>query len=156
MLLKDVGAPSTLVKTLGIEKQKGSLFCGQVRWAHHSMVSKENAQPFVVNCKQHIYGAQWQYHKHPRAGSIPLPRKGTICRAQRWRNVSPYRGALPDIEIKKRDALQTTNPASLHAQSHHRHVWKTGGLHAAVIADPSPAIAGPSKLAAASILVWEN
>ena len=31
-LLKDVGAPSTLVKTLGIEDQEGKIFCGQVRW----------------------------------------------------------------------------------------------------------------------------
>jgi glucosamine 6-phosphate synthetase-like amidotransferase/phosphosugar isomerase protein len=33
ILLKDVGAPSVLVKTLEIEKQAGKLFCGQVRWA---------------------------------------------------------------------------------------------------------------------------
>lgn len=56
-LLKDVGAPSTLVKTLGIEKQSGKLFCGQVRWATFGFVNKVNAQPHEVKCKRHIYGA---------------------------------------------------------------------------------------------------
>ncbi len=56
-LLKDVGAPSTLVKTLGIEKQSGKIFCGQVRWATFGFVNKQNAQPHEVKCKRHIYGA---------------------------------------------------------------------------------------------------
>jgi len=57
VLLKDVGAPSTLVKTLGIETQSGMLFCGQVRWATFGYVNKLNAQPHEVKCKRHIYGA---------------------------------------------------------------------------------------------------
>lgn len=57
VLLKDVGAPSTLVRTLGIENQKGKLFCGQVRWATFGFVNKANAQPHEVKCKRHIYGA---------------------------------------------------------------------------------------------------
>ncbi len=56
-LLKDVGAPSTLVKTLGMEDQGGQLFCGQVRWATFGTVNKDNAQPHEVYCKRHIYGA---------------------------------------------------------------------------------------------------
>ncbi|MBN2829979.1 MAG: SIS domain-containing protein, partial [Candidatus Cloacimonetes bacterium] len=56
-LLKDVGAPSTLVKTLGIEKQAGKIFCGQVRWATFGAVDKVNAQPHRVNCRRNIYGA---------------------------------------------------------------------------------------------------
>ncbi len=56
-LLKDVGAPSTLVKTLGIEEQEGKIFCGQVRWATFGTVTKKNAQPHVVKCKKYIYGA---------------------------------------------------------------------------------------------------
>ncbi len=56
-LLKDVGAPSTLVKTLGIEDQEGKIFCGQVRWATFGSVTQINAQPHIVKCKQHIYGA---------------------------------------------------------------------------------------------------
>ncbi len=56
-LLKDVGAPSTLVKTLGIEKQAGKLFCGQVRWATFGFVNKVNAQPHIVECKRFMYGA---------------------------------------------------------------------------------------------------
>ncbi len=57
VLLKDVGAPSTLVKTLGIERQGGQIFCGQVRWATFGAVNKENAQPHEVRCKRHLYGA---------------------------------------------------------------------------------------------------
>jgi glutamine---fructose-6-phosphate transaminase (isomerizing) len=57
VVLKDVGAPSKLVKTLGIEKQEGKLFCGQVRWATFGFVNKANAQPHDVKCKKHIYGA---------------------------------------------------------------------------------------------------
>ncbi|MDD3103765.1 MAG: SIS domain-containing protein [Candidatus Cloacimonetes bacterium] len=57
ILLKDVGAPSTLVKTLGIEKQSGKIFCGQVRWATFGSVSKVNAQPHEVKCKRHLFGA---------------------------------------------------------------------------------------------------
>lgn len=56
-LLKDVGAPSVLVKSLGIEKQEGIIFCGQVRWATFGTVNKVNAQPHEVQCKRHIYGA---------------------------------------------------------------------------------------------------
>ncbi|MDD3051629.1 MAG: SIS domain-containing protein, partial [Candidatus Cloacimonetes bacterium] len=56
-LLKDVGAPSTLVKTLGIENEEGRLFCGQVRWATFGRVDKVNSQPHVVRCKKFIYGA---------------------------------------------------------------------------------------------------
>jgi glucosamine 6-phosphate synthetase-like amidotransferase/phosphosugar isomerase protein len=57
VLLKDVGKPSTLVKTLGMENQEGKIFCGQVRWATFGSVTKKNAQPHEVNCKRHIYGA---------------------------------------------------------------------------------------------------
>jgi len=54
---KDVGAPSELVQTLGIDKLYGKLFCGQVRWATFGSVDKENSQPHEVNCKKHLYGA---------------------------------------------------------------------------------------------------
>jgi glutamine---fructose-6-phosphate transaminase (isomerizing) len=57
VLLKDIGAPSTLIDTLGIRKQKGKIFCGQVRWATFGSVDKLNAQPHEVHCKVHIYGA---------------------------------------------------------------------------------------------------
>ncbi|MFA6653570.1 MAG: glutamine--fructose-6-phosphate aminotransferase, partial [Candidatus Delongbacteria bacterium] len=56
-LKKDVGAPSDLVKTLGITQMKGKIFCGQVRWATFGAVTKDNAQPHEVKCKKHIYGA---------------------------------------------------------------------------------------------------
>jgi glucosamine 6-phosphate synthetase-like amidotransferase/phosphosugar isomerase protein len=57
VLLKDVGAPSTLIETLGINKQLGKIFCGQVRWATFGAVTKVNAQPHEVRCKIHLYGA---------------------------------------------------------------------------------------------------
>ncbi|GAB4177177.1 MAG: hypothetical protein Kow00108_12710 [Calditrichia bacterium] len=57
VLKKDVGAPSVLVKSLGIEKMEGRLFCGQVRWATFGVVDKLNAQPHMVECKRYIYGA---------------------------------------------------------------------------------------------------
>jgi glucosamine 6-phosphate synthetase-like amidotransferase/phosphosugar isomerase protein len=55
--MKDVGAPSTLIETLQINKQQGKTFCGQVRWATFGLVDKVNAQPHVVHCKVHLYGA---------------------------------------------------------------------------------------------------
>lgn len=57
VLRKDIGPPSELVTTLGIEKLAGKLFCGQVRWATFGSVDKKNAQPHEVKCKRHIYGA---------------------------------------------------------------------------------------------------
>jgi len=56
-LMKDVGAPSTLVKTLGIEQKQGKIFCGQVRWATFGNVNQRNAQPHWVKCKIELFGA---------------------------------------------------------------------------------------------------
>ncbi|MCK5760292.1 MAG: SIS domain-containing protein, partial [Candidatus Delongbacteria bacterium] len=57
ILKKDVGAPSELVRTLGITDMEGKIFCGQVRWATFGAVTKDNAQPHVVKCKKYLYGA---------------------------------------------------------------------------------------------------
>jgi len=57
ILKKDVGAPSDLVKTLGITDMTGKTFCGQVRWATFGAVDQKNAQPHIVKCKKYIYGA---------------------------------------------------------------------------------------------------
>ncbi|MGM0601566.1 MAG: SIS domain-containing protein, partial [Candidatus Rifleibacteriota bacterium] len=54
---KDVGAPSKVAYDLEIDKLKGHIFCGQVRWATFGIVNKENAQPHEVKCKTHLYGA---------------------------------------------------------------------------------------------------
>ncbi|MBN2723786.1 MAG: SIS domain-containing protein [Deltaproteobacteria bacterium] len=56
-LRKGVGAPSFLVKDLGITSMEGKLFCGQVRWATFGAVDEKNAQPHIVRCKTFIYGA---------------------------------------------------------------------------------------------------
>lgn len=57
VLKKDVGAPSRVTKDLAIDREKGQVFCGQVRWATFGSVSKENAQPHEARCKIHFYGA---------------------------------------------------------------------------------------------------
>lgn len=56
-LRKDVGAPSVMVKKLGIDQLGGSILCAQVRWATFGAVDRANAQPHVVRCKTYIYGA---------------------------------------------------------------------------------------------------
>lgn len=76
VLLKDVGAPSTLVKTLGIEKQSGKLFCGQVRWATFGYVNKTNAQPHLVECKRFMYGAHNGNITNTRDLKLFLTREG--------------------------------------------------------------------------------
>ena len=76
VLLKDVGAPSTLVKTLGIERQAGKLFCGQVRWATFGNVDKTNAQPHEVKCKRHLFGAHNGNITNTRELKIWLTKEG--------------------------------------------------------------------------------
>lgn len=56
-LRKGVGAPSTLIHSLGIVELSGRVFCGQVRWATFGAVDEANAQPHVVRCKTFLYGA---------------------------------------------------------------------------------------------------
>jgi glucosamine--fructose-6-phosphate aminotransferase (isomerizing) len=56
-LVKGVGAPSVMVHELGVVKQAGQIFCGQVRWATFGAVDELNAQPHEVRCKTHLYGA---------------------------------------------------------------------------------------------------
>lgn len=57
VLLKGVGAPSAMVHELGIVSRSGQIFCGQVRWATFGAVDEANAQPHVVRCHVHCYGA---------------------------------------------------------------------------------------------------
>jgi glucosamine 6-phosphate synthetase-like amidotransferase/phosphosugar isomerase protein len=57
ILKKDVGAPSEITHILGIDKLKGKIFCGQVRWATFGVVDQKNAQPHVVRCHTYLYGA---------------------------------------------------------------------------------------------------
>jgi glucosamine 6-phosphate synthetase-like amidotransferase/phosphosugar isomerase protein len=56
-LLKAPGAPSEICAALGMPQQAGHIFCGQVRWATYGAVDELNAQPHVVRCRRHIYGA---------------------------------------------------------------------------------------------------
>jgi glucosamine 6-phosphate synthetase-like amidotransferase/phosphosugar isomerase protein len=56
-LVKGVGAPSLLVRQLGITEMTGQVFCGQVRWATFGAVTDKNSQPHSVACKTAIYGA---------------------------------------------------------------------------------------------------
>lgn len=56
-LLKKVGAPSRVVPELGIDRQSGQRFIGQVRWATYGAVSDINSQPHHVRCKVEMVGA---------------------------------------------------------------------------------------------------
>lgn len=56
-LLKKVGAPSRVVPELGIDRQPGQRFIGQVRWATYGAVTDVNSQPHHVRCKVEIVGA---------------------------------------------------------------------------------------------------
>ncbi|HEX7502032.1 MAG TPA: SIS domain-containing protein, partial [Acidobacteriota bacterium] len=56
-LKKKVGSPSTVIQELDLEKQCGSKFIGQVRWATYGAVTDDNAQPHEVNCREHLLGA---------------------------------------------------------------------------------------------------
>lgn len=56
-LLKKVGAPSRVVVDLGMDKEKGQRFIGQVRWATYGAVTDVNSQPHHVKCKVEMAGA---------------------------------------------------------------------------------------------------
>jgi len=56
-LKKKVGSPSKVIQELDLEKQSGSKFIGQVRWATYGAVTDDNAQPHEVNCRTHLLGA---------------------------------------------------------------------------------------------------
>jgi glucosamine 6-phosphate synthetase-like amidotransferase/phosphosugar isomerase protein len=56
-LLKRVGAPSKVVPELGIDREPGQRFIGQVRWATYGAVTDINSQPHHVKCKVEIVGA---------------------------------------------------------------------------------------------------
>jgi glucosamine 6-phosphate synthetase-like amidotransferase/phosphosugar isomerase protein len=50
-LLKRVGAPSKVCVELGLDRQAGQRFIGQVRWATYGAVSDVNSQPHHVRCR---------------------------------------------------------------------------------------------------------
>ena len=56
-LMKQVGAPSQVVKALGIDRQEGRRFIGQVRWATYGAVTDLNSQPHHVRCRVELVGA---------------------------------------------------------------------------------------------------
>lgn len=56
-LLKKVGAPSRVVPELGIDKEAGQRFIGQVRWATYGAVTDVNSQPHHTPCKRPFVGA---------------------------------------------------------------------------------------------------
>jgi len=56
-LLKKVGAPSRIVAELGIDRERGQRFIGQVRWATYGAVTDVNSQPHHVRCKVELVGA---------------------------------------------------------------------------------------------------
>ncbi|PKK89709.1 MAG: glutamine--fructose-6-phosphate aminotransferase [Candidatus Wallbacteria bacterium HGW-Wallbacteria-1] len=56
-LRKDVGSPTNVCQRMAINEMEGMIFCGQVRWATFGTVTRANAQPHVVACRELIYGA---------------------------------------------------------------------------------------------------
>ncbi len=56
-LLKKVGAPSRVVPEMGIDREAGQRFVGQVRWATYGAVTDANAQPHHVRCRVELVGA---------------------------------------------------------------------------------------------------
>ena len=56
-LLKRVGAPSRVVPELGIDREAGQRFIGQVRWATYGAVTDVNSQPHHVACRPSFVGA---------------------------------------------------------------------------------------------------
>lgn len=148
-LLKDVGAPSTLVKTLGIEKQAGKVFCGQVRWATFGQVDKKNAQPHWVKCKREIYGAH--------NGNITNTRDlREFLLAEGHNVVSDNDGEMLvhtvehyfDIELGKHKEADQNNP-ELRKESMRKAIVQAGkravGSYAAVICDPETEVSWAIK-----------
>lgn len=137
-LLKDVGAPSTLVKTLGIEKQPGKIFCGQVRWATFGFVDKVNAQPHEVKCKRHLFGAHNGNITNTRELKVFLTKEGhTVLSDNDGEMLVHSVEHYFDIELDK-----ANNPADHDARKAcmRRAIIQTAekmiGSYAAVIVDP--------------------
>ncbi len=137
-LLKDVGAPSTLVKTLGIEKQAGQIFCGQVRWATFGFVNKVNAQPHEVKCKRHIYGAHNGNITNTRDLKVFLTKEGhTVLSDNDGEMLVHSVEHYFDIELKK--AGEPSDPEARKACMRRAIIGtaeKMVGSYAAVIVDP--------------------
>ena len=138
VLLKDVGAPSTLVKTLGIEKQSGKIFCGQVRWATFGSVSKANAQPHEVKCKRHLFGAHNGNITNTRELKIFLTKEGhTVVSDNDGEMLVHMVEHYFDIEL---DKLNGDKDPSTRKACMRRAITATAeqmeGSYAAVIVDP--------------------
>jgi len=138
VLLKDVGAPSNLVKTLGIEKQSGKLFCGQVRWATFGFVNKVNAQPHEVKCKRHIYGAHNGNITNTRELKVWLTKEGhTVLSDNDGEMLVHSVEHFFDIEM---DVAGNPQAAEARKACMRRAIIRTAekmvGSYAAVVADP--------------------
>lgn len=140
-LLKDVGAPSTLVKTLGIEKQSGKIFCGQVRWATFGSVSKANAQPHEVKCKRHLFGAHNGNITNTRELKVFLSKEGhTVLSDNDGEMLVHSVEHYFDIEMDMQQ--NPTDPEARKACMRRaiiRMAEKMHGSYAAVIVDPETA-----------------
>ncbi len=140
VLLKDVGAPSVLVETLGINKQEAKLFCGQVRWATFGAVDRVNAQPHNVSCKRHIYGAHNGNITNTRELKQFLQREGHAVLSDNdgemlVHTVEHYF----DIELDKLSATDQKKPQTRKAAMRRailEATRQTIGSFAAVVCDP--------------------
>ncbi|MDD2422690.1 MAG: SIS domain-containing protein [Candidatus Cloacimonetes bacterium] len=138
VLLKDVGAPSTLVKTLGIEKQSGKIFCGQVRWATFGSVSKANAQPHEVKCKRHLFGAHNGNITNTRELKVFLTKEGhTVLSDNDGEMLVHTVEHYFDIELDKlKGEVDPTTRKACMRRAIVATAEKMVGSYAAVIVDP--------------------
>ncbi|MDD2683463.1 MAG: SIS domain-containing protein [Candidatus Cloacimonetes bacterium] len=137
-LLKDVGAPSTLVKTLGIEKQSGKIFCGQVRWATFGFVNKVNAQPHEVKCKRHIFGAHNGNITNTRELKVFLTKEGhTVLSDNDGEMLVHSVEHYFDIEMRRnQNPIDPEARKACMRQAIIQTAEKMNGSYAAVIVDP--------------------
>lgn len=137
-LLKDVGAPSTLVKTLSIEKQSGQIFCGQVRWATFGFVNKVNAQPHEVKCKRHLFGAHNGNITNTRELKVFLTKEGhtvlsdndgemLVHSVEHYFDIEMTRAGNPNDHEERKACMR---------RAIIRTAEKMNGSYAAVIVDP--------------------
>ncbi len=118
-LAKKTGAPSKVVKELGIEGYSGVRFIGQVRWATYGSVSDVNSQPHHVKCRYEIVGA----HNGNISNTDSLKKELTEAG---HRVVSDNDGEIVVHLVEEQYAANRKAPAAVLAEA--RAAWKAAGL----------------------------
>jgi glucosamine 6-phosphate synthetase-like amidotransferase/phosphosugar isomerase protein len=122
-LLKKVGAPSRVIGELGIDRQAGQRFVGQVRWATYGSVTDVNSQPHHVQCKVEMVGA----HNGNISNTDTLK---PFLVAQGHQVVSDNDGEMVTHLAEEAFAANRAEPAP--ALGRCRPAWAAGGPHVQV------------------------